>query len=44
MKEKRSHEFDREQVRIYERVWRDEREGANDVILQSQQLMCVRVV
>lgn len=34
--EKRSHEFDGEQGRVYGRVWNEEREGENVIRIQYQ--------
>jgi hypothetical protein len=33
--EKIGHEFEREQEKVYERVWKDKREGGNDAIILS---------
>jgi hypothetical protein len=33
IKEKRGHEFERKQEGIYGRIWREEREEINDVII-----------
>lgn len=33
---KRGHEFERDQKVVHGRVWREEREGQNDVIISSK--------
>jgi hypothetical protein len=33
---KRCHKFEREQRGVYERVWREEREGVNGIIIISK--------
>lgn len=37
MNEKRGLEFEREQGRVYGRVWREAKEGQNDVIILHSQ-------
>ena len=36
IKEKRGHEFEWQQGGVYGRVWTEEREGGNDVIITSK--------
>lgn len=35
--EKRDHEFEREQGWVYGSIWREEKEGRNDIIILSSQ-------